>query len=692
MEISVCMIVKNEEKILEECLQKVVLFADELIIVDTGSTDRTKEIAERYTEYVYDYVWEDDFSKARNTAFAYATKDYLMWVDADHLIDEKAVEGLIGLKRRLEGVNSVCLTYDSPDNGGVPVPFHMIMRKDGTRKWQGAVHERYPLKEPVMMSDIVIRHRDKREDHGALNLKSFVYRNYIKKITTDEIKEYFWLGMQCYFDLIIAREPEEAEKVLRTAIEGKPPPEEILRSCLLSGNNFMYWKRYKEALNVYEIFLKETALEAHAKMFHRQQLEQILLRAQKCSYLLGEIEKSVNYNEQLLKIYPDCFAAQCNLRWFQRMEAVTVSVCMIVRDEEAVLERCLKNAVQFADELIIVDTGSKDRTKKIAAEYTEQVYDYIWNDDFAAARNFSYGKAACDYVMWLDADDDLGSDDVERIRFLKNHMPKGTDVVYFTYTADAEAEDIFADNELVRDRLIRRELNPVWEYPIHEAILIRKNWKILYRPDIRIYHRKEKENEKRRNIGIFEKKMADGFQLNGFNRSYYCRELASDGNFEQAVEEFNRLLMAENRCDIDYAMFYYIYSMRRLKRYGELRKCLENYFKRFGAHEIVLCTLGDLCQRAQEYPEAVNWYLMALAMQIDIRDGNIHFPAYREFLPWLGIGKACIRMGKLTEAEYALNKAEQMHPSCMELKILKRYLERKVGQNERIVEETDGSR
>lgn len=67
----------------------------------------------------------------------------------------------------------------------------------------------------------------------------------------------------------------------------------------------------------------------------------------------------------------------------------TISLCMIVRDEEAVLERCLSSIADLVEEIIIVDTGSQDGTKKIAAQYTDAIYDFVWIDDFAAARNFS---------------------------------------------------------------------------------------------------------------------------------------------------------------------------------------------------------------------------------------------------------------------------------------------------------------
>ena len=86
---------------------------------------------------------------------------------------------------------------------------------------------------------------------------------------------------------------------------------------------------------------------------------------------------------------------------------VTVSLCMIVKNEEKILARCLDSIGDLADEIIIVDTGSRDRTKEIAARYTDKIYDFQWIRDFAAARNFAFSKAACDYIYSADADEVL---------------------------------------------------------------------------------------------------------------------------------------------------------------------------------------------------------------------------------------------------------------------------------------------
>jgi glycosyltransferase involved in cell wall biosynthesis len=77
----------------------------------------------------------------------------------------------------------------------------------------------------------------------------------------------------------------------------------------------------------------------------------------------------------------------------------------IVRDEESNLPRCLESVRGLFDEIVVVDTGSRDRTIEIARSFGARVFDFVWVDDFAAARNAALARATCDYAFWLDADD-----------------------------------------------------------------------------------------------------------------------------------------------------------------------------------------------------------------------------------------------------------------------------------------------
>lgn len=85
---------------------------------------------------------------------------------------------------------------------------------------------------------------------------------------------------------------------------------------------------------------------------------------------------------------------------------VTISLCMIVKNEEDVIGRCLASVKDVVDEINIVDTGSTDRTKQIVQQFNARLFDFEWIHHFAAARNFSFQQATKDYILWLDADDE----------------------------------------------------------------------------------------------------------------------------------------------------------------------------------------------------------------------------------------------------------------------------------------------
>ena len=93
---------------------------DEIIVVDTGSVDRTKEIVEKYTSNIYDFQWIDDFAAARNFSFSKATQEYILWLDADDVLLEDAQEALKLLKRELD-----------PKIDAVSMPYHLAMDSNG---------------------------------------------------------------------------------------------------------------------------------------------------------------------------------------------------------------------------------------------------------------------------------------------------------------------------------------------------------------------------------------------------------------------------------------------------------------------------------------------------------------------------------------------------------------------------------
>ncbi|MBO7747240.1 glycosyltransferase [Paenibacillus sp. MWE-103] len=152
---------------------------------------------------------------------------------------------------------------------------------------------------------------------------------------------------------------------------------------------------------------------------------------------------------------------------------VLLSVCMIVKNEEKVLTRCLDSIRSLADEIIVIDTGSTDRTKEIARSYTDRVYDFQWINDFAAARNEGIRRATSRWVLVMDADEYFPPAEADKMRrFLENETPvKG--IVYavniVNLMGESEAKSTSMNTAEVA-RLFPNHHNVFYTRPIHEQL------------------------------------------------------------------------------------------------------------------------------------------------------------------------------------------------------------------------------
>lgn len=157
------MIVKNEEDVIGRCLESVCDIVDEINIVDTGSTDRTKEIVRIYTNRIFDFPWVDDFAAARNYSFNQATKDYILWLDADDIILERDQIKLRLLKETLnQNIDSVSMNYhldfDEEQNVMTSIRRNRLVKREKHFPWIGLVHEYLAVQGIIHDSDIAVTH------------------------------------------------------------------------------------------------------------------------------------------------------------------------------------------------------------------------------------------------------------------------------------------------------------------------------------------------------------------------------------------------------------------------------------------------------------------------------------------------------------------------------------------------------
>lgn len=144
---------------------------------------------------------------------------------------------------------------------------------------------------------------------------------------------------------------------------------------------------------------------------------------------------------------------------------MTISLCLIVKNEEKLLGEFLNHHAKLADEIIIVDTGSTDNTKQIAKKFTPDVYDIKWSDDFSIARNFSIEKAKSNWILWLDPDEKIDEKDFEKIRKLTENKE---------YLGYRFIQETFFNNNLISTRgickLFQNNQNIKFIYPVHETV------------------------------------------------------------------------------------------------------------------------------------------------------------------------------------------------------------------------------
>ncbi|ABO49916.1 glycosyl transferase, family 2 [Desulforamulus reducens MI-1] len=143
-----------------------------------------------------------------------------------------------------------------------------------------------------------------------------------------------------------------------------------------------------------------------------------------------------------------------------------ISLCMIVKNEERNLARCLNSAKDCVDEIIIVDTGSVDNTVNIAKKFDAKIYTYQWDEDFAAARNFSLSKAAGDWILYLDADEELEANCCQRLRALSN-LPQ-YEAYYFQIINLTDGNDPLKHLNI---RMFKNKPEYRFEGKLHEQII-----------------------------------------------------------------------------------------------------------------------------------------------------------------------------------------------------------------------------
>ncbi|MDI6793453.1 MAG: glycosyltransferase [bacterium] len=348
----------------------------------------------------------------------------------------------------------------------------------------------------------------------------------------------------------------------------------------------------------------------------------------------------------------------------------TISLCMIVRDEESQLPRCLASIKDLVNEIIVVDTGSKDKTMEIARAFGARVYEHPWQNDFSAARNISLSYAQSDWVLILDADEELEKEDISKIRpILMAHKCEGlTFAVYSQLPGSARSKH----NSI---RLFKTHKGFHYQGIVHNQLIIKG---LVLATDIRVHHygynldKKQMKKKFERSSCLLKEQLRQHqddlyarFQLARLYRGHnYPEECIREGlivlESPGAKEEGAKATALMTMCDLA-ASYSKLGDYQRGEEY-----CLQALSQKEDYLE-ALFTLGNIYLNRKEYQNGIDTLKKFLRIREKIEKEGRFDPFLVENVGlvdkvYLYIGEACILLAQFEEAIDYLKGALEFDP------------------------------
>lgn len=355
----------------------------------------------------------------------------------------------------------------------------------------------------------------------------------------------------------------------------------------------------------------------------------------------------------------------------------TISLCLIVRDEAENLARCLASVQGVVDEMIVVDTGSRDETPQIARRFGAKVVDFPWTGDFSAARNVSLEQATGDWILYLDADEELMEED----RALLPSVVAQTDAEAILVQVINFVGDRVGEREItaLAPRLFRRRPEYRFTGRVHEQIMKaiqQQGGKVVSSP-LRINHYGylnrlvQKKAKAERNLELLRQQVAED-PHNSFVRFNLGAEYVRLGNLDQALVEYQLAFKYLPHLAVEYAPFLVRNIVNLLlvqRRSKEALNILQEAKAAYPGYTDLIYLEGQAYLALYCHTEAVQAFQRCLAM-----GENSRYTSQRgvgSYLAWMGLGAAYEGLGELGKAVQAYRSAlranEQYLPALQKL-------------------------
>lgn len=329
-----------------------------------------------------------------------------------------------------------------------------------------------------------------------------------------------------------------------------------------------------------------------------------------------------------------------------------ISVCFIMRDEEKNAFRVLSEVKKFADEIIVVDTGSNDKTKEIAEKFTNYVYNYVWHNNFSEARNYAFSLATSDYLAWFDADDDIPESTIAAINNLKKKP--FADVYYLKYEYAEICEKPVLS--FYRERIVKNCAEAKFEGRVHESIA--PFGKIEYL-NASVKHLK-KENRGRRNLNIYLEAVKNGEQLTLRDFYYMGKEYFYNKNYKSAQKMLKKFIFNSKNSLLNVKdALLTLYKCDEKNNVKYLFKALEV----FGADAEIVCNVGDYFRKNGDLKSAAAFYENALKCEIPHFTNDFVYEIYYNYYPLTWLTNINYELKQYKQAKLFAEKCIKLFPA-----------------------------
>jgi len=630
--VSACMIVKNEEKLLPGCLESIRNWVDEIIVVDTGSTDRTVEIAESFGAKIFHQPWEGNFSKHRNYSLEQATCDWIFIIDADERFEQEDIPGIRRLINQNEvGIISINVYNVYGNNEGLKtfLPSVRFWRRHLDLRYKGIVHNLLELgmEHPVMRSGARIKHLGYGLDREKMAQKFERTKALLEKQLEENPDNYFALFN--YAQLLKGEggafseknAPEVIESAMR-AIELTDPSNRNQRHIHIMCLDQVAWASF---------FIRDydTALEyAHRALeLKPDYLDALMVRAYAYAHMENWERAREAYQEYLdvQQVYDPSTEKDCLILTHVSNRASAHHGLALIAEVEGDRDTARQQLLKTLEE----QPTYLEANLRLANIYLDEgIYEKA-REHYSRQMSLTSGvaEAALGVAATFEREGNLG----EAAGYYEKALKLGGDnpEVHLKYGR-------FLLNQGRNDEAAEQ---------FDRAVSLGNNSRQVQHQLADLYFNSGRFSEACQTYrAIIEQHGADSETLNNLGNSYFQM-----GQFEQAEEHYQKALETDKPLNLTYRNLGL--ARARLEKYAEAISALSRYSANLDQEPEIARVLAELHSKTGDYQEALSHYEQFLS----------RCPADHKAL--FGLSECYLHMGHSDSASLGYRRVLEIEPN-----------------------------